>query len=290
MEYIYAMHTLGAAFYELRCDLLPVWGEGESQAIAHEVLGHITGMNRMVRLQFKERPLTLQQQEKFDSYKQKLLMGMPMQYVLETAWFAGKAFKVNEHVLIPRPETEELVAWAVQFADQRSEIAVLDIGTGSGCIGISLKLEMPTAMVTASDVSDGALQVAAENAAKLGAEITFKQLDFLDAAARQGLGNYDIIVSNPPYIPLDRKTDLDSNVREYEPAIALFVPDNDPLIFYRAIAEFGKGHLAPGGAVFCELDAAYASVCRVLFERAGYKHVDLAKDAYGHWRMLKAQL
>jgi release factor glutamine methyltransferase len=216
-----------------------------------------------------------------------LIAGRPLQYVLGYAWFMGKRYKVNEQVLIPRPETEELVAWIIDDAGSvNTQLNILDIGTGSGCIPIALKQALYAAAVTSCDISKGALAVAKENAANMNAGMEFIQTDFLDDTQWQLLGMYDVIVSNPPYIPIAEKDGLHANVRAYEPATALFVAD-DALVFYRAIASFGKQHLNSSGSIYCELHRDYAVATKALFEEQGYA-VELRKDMHGNWRMLKA--
>lgn len=281
------MHTYSQAFYLLKNELQALYDERESAAIAHEVLEYMTGLNKTGRLMQKEEIFTPDQQEQFDRIMQELLAGKPLQYVTNTAWFMGRPYKVNEHVLIPRPETEELVQWVVDDNKNPSP-QILDIGTGSGCIPISLKLAIARASVTTCDISKGALQTAKDNAAALGADLHFRELNFLDIARQNELGNYDIIVSNPPYIPVSKKDTMHINVVNYEPGIALFVPDDDALVFYRAIALFGKKHLNEDGTVYCETEADLAQDCKKLFEEAGYGQVTVKKDMHGNWRMIKA--
>lgn len=288
------MLTVGDAFYELRSKLQPLYDEREATAVAHELLHHITGLDKTQRLMQKETLLTEAQQPEYDAGVKQLLRGKPLQYVTGSAWFLGREFYVNESVLIPRPETEELVQWMLEQipnsnlpqADQIPKI--FDVGTGSGCIAVSLKLALPGVNVSACDISGEALAVARENAKRLSANINLMQLDFLDDEERNKLGGYDVIVSNPPYIPAEEKARLHTNVRDNEPALALFVPDNDALVFYRAIAKFGKGHLNVGGRIYCELDAAHAEECKELFEHSGYKQVEIKKDIHGNWRFLRA--
>ena len=190
-------------------------------------------------------------------------------------------------MLIPRPETEELVEWIL--AEDRPA-SLLDVGTGSGCIAISLKLGSPASEVTALDFSQGALAVAAENARLLGVRLQFREQDFLDEAGWTSLPQYELIVSNPPYIPLRERAGLDAHVRDHEPGSALFVPDADPLLFYRALAAFGQRHLMPAGAIFCELHRDYAEATYHMFREAGYNYVHLRKDLHDAPRMLRARL
>jgi len=283
------MLTYNQAYYELVNKLRSLYDEREATAIAHEVLQFITGLDKIRRLMDKNLQLTESQQVQFDSMLAALLKCKPLQYVLGHAWFMNREYMVNEQVLIPRPETEELVQWIIdEWKNEKTTFSILDIGTGSGCIPISLKLALPTANISSWDVSSGAINVAKENAKALGASIEFSELDFLQESEWAKLGTYDIIVSNPPYITISEKDDLHSNVTDYEPSLALFVSNSDPLQFYKAIAQFGLYHLNPGGDIYCELHRDYAEKAKNLFEERGYKNVEMRKDIHGNWRMLKA--
>lgn len=298
------MLNFGSAFYELKNKLQPLYDEREAVAIAHELLQYITGLGKTDRLLKKDQLFNEKQQKQYDKATTELLNGRPLQYITGSAWFMEKKYMINEHVLIPRPETEELVQWIIQnskfktcrqagrFKNSKSpsKFDILDIGTGSGCIPVSLKLAIPEARVTSCDISNEALTVAKKNAEQLGADIQFIELDFLNASLRNKLGTYDIIVSNPPYIPVTDKENLHPNVKDHEPAIALFVPGDDPLLFYRTIAEFGKNHLKSNGYIYCELEVSYAMDCKRLFESEGYLNAEARKDMHGNWRMLKAGL
>ncbi|MFI5196844.1 MAG: peptide chain release factor N(5)-glutamine methyltransferase [Chitinophagales bacterium] len=278
------------AFYELKNKLQPLYDDREAEALAHEILYFITGLDKTQRLLQKEMLFTIAQQEKYELAVTDLLSGKPLQYITGSAWFMGREFHVNEHVLIPRPETEELVQWIIDDRKNKAgNISILDIGTGSGCIPISLKLALSHADVTTCDISNDALNAAKKNADRLQASIQLLKLDFLDAAQRNKLANYDVIVSNPPYIPVSEKENLHTNVKDYEPGIALFVPDDDPLVFYKALALFGKEHLKPKGYIYCELDAGHAMECKAIFEECGYKEVLIKKDMNGKWRLLSAE-
>ncbi|HEY9176533.1 MAG TPA: peptide chain release factor N(5)-glutamine methyltransferase [Flavipsychrobacter sp.] len=282
------MFSYSAAYGELSAALQHLYDTREAAAIAHAALEHVTGAGRLQRLTDRDKLLTAEQAAQFNEIKAGLLSGSPMQYVLGYAWFMGGRFTVNEHVLIPRPETEELVQWIVDDSDGLSP-SVIDIGTGSGCIPVSLKLLLPQAKVTATDISEGALAIAKKNAGLLGADVQFINADFLDTGTWQELGQFDIIVSNPPYIPDTEKETLGAHVREHEPGQALFVPGNDALLFYRHIADFAQEHLAEGGAVYCELHVDYAAATQELFRSMGYTHTELRTDMHGNLRMLKAK-
>lgn len=210
----------------------------------------------------------------------------PIQYVLGEAWFYNMKLKVNEHVLIPRPETEELVEQLIK--DRKSKLtdpAILDIGTGSGCIPIVIKKHLPAANITSIDVSDKAIRLAKENARTHNAGISFKQMDFLDESKWASLPLFDIIISNPPYIPISQKKKLKKNVSAFEPHLALFVPDESPFIFYEKIAAFGKTNLQHAGKIYLETHEDYSDKVADLF-RKDYEMVMIRKDMYGKERMI----
>lgn len=264
-----------------------LYSERESANIADWVLEHVTGQRRIDRLMNKQEKLPAAQQAQLTSLLQQLATHRPVQYVLGEAWFSGYRFFVNEHVLIPRPETEELVEWVAEEIGRslHQNQNLLDIGTGSGCIPISIKKKNPAVSVTAVDISEEALQVAKKNAAALSAEVNFIQLDFLNEATWDALPVFDIITSNPPYIKQSEEKEMSQNVLAFEPAIALFVPDNDPLLFYRRIAAFAKKHLAEKGMVFLEINEALGEETRQLFEQNGFAAV-VKKDLQGKDRMI----
>ncbi len=282
------MLTYGQAFYDLKNALQPLYDEGEAVAIAHAIMEHITGADKLERLTEKNTPFTDEQQQQYDSIKGQLLHAAPVQYIVGKTWFMGREFMVNDSVLIPRPETEELVTWIVTDNKGKSP-SIIDIGTGSGCIAVSLKLDLPGSQVTACDVSSGALLVARMNASHLNAHLEVKHVNFLDEEQVSTLGKYDIIASNPPYIPDSEKHTIHANVLNHEPHVALFVPTEDALLFYRIIADFGNTHLNDGGIIYCELDRDYAMQTKDLFEAKGYTDVEIRKDMAGNTRMLKAR-
>jgi len=284
------MLTYGEAFYKLRQDLQVWYDPQESAAIAHEVLYHITNLSKIDRLMLKDQMLTALQQNDFDYMADELLQGKPLQYVTGTAYFMEQTFVVNESVLIPRPETEELVFWILNDYAEKPQPEILDIGTGSGCIAISLQQRMPEARVSACDISTNALATAHLNATQKELPVRFLELDILDEQARDTLASYDVIVSNPPYIPRREALEMHENVKAFEPDNALFVPDEDPLLFYRNIAAFGLKHLKPGAAVYCELHRDLSAETALLFEQMGYRYVEPRKDMHDNWRMLKAML
>lgn len=265
----------------------------EAGNMADWVMEAITEWKKLDRLVHAEVPLTDAQIEQLDFYSEQLLSGRPIQYVLGEAWFYGYSFQVNEHVLIPRPETEELVEWIYSDLEAEKRIgfngSLLDVGTGSGCIPITLKKILPTWSIHTVDVSKEALQLAQKNAAFLQAEVEFHHQDFLDASLWMNLPQVDVLVSNPPYIPMQEKEKLAPHVVEFEPALALFVPDDDALVFYRALAQFAGTQLKEGGAVYVEMHEDLSAQTLDCFTQAGFSRCELKKDLQGKTRMLRAR-
>ena len=209
----------------------------------------------------------------------------PAQYITGFAWFLDRKFAVREGVLIPRPETEELVRMITDRYKGRSGLRVLDVGTGSGCIAVTLAAELKQAEVVAVDVSESALEVARENACRHRVLVDFVRCDMLQEGPS---GHFDLIVSNPPYVTLQERDEMRPNVLRYEPHRALFVPDDDPLVFYRAIAEYGCRSLNPGGMLWFELNERYGSEVASLLEQSGYSEVTVHEDMFGKQRMAEA--
>jgi release factor glutamine methyltransferase len=212
----------------------------------------------------------------------------PIQYILGETEFFGLSFHVTPDVLIPRPETEELVEWILSTTILPDPV-ILDVGTGSGCIAISLKKHLPGATVTACDISEKALHLARENAARNQTAIDFIQLDLLKPVASRLFSPLDLIVSNPPYVTEKGKNRMQENVVNFEPHSALFVPDNDPLKFYRALIAFGKQHLKDGGWQFWEINESYGDECIALLREHNFINIELRKDINGKDRMVAAE-
>ncbi len=277
------------AYRELAKSLQSIYDQREASAIANLVMEHITGLQRVNRLIEASRDLSAEESHQLGLYSSQLLQGKPIQYVLTEAWFTQLPFYVNQWVLIPRPETEELVEWIILENVNTSGLRILDIGTGSGCIPITLKKQIPGASIISIDKSQEALAVAAKNALQLDAVIELKVLDFLVPEQWDQLGKIDLIVSNPPYVMESEKTTIEAHVLDYEPSMALFVPDLDPLLFYRNIALFGQTHLTINGTVYLEINQALGKEVCELFESMGY-YTKLKQDMQGKDRMVKAQL
>ena len=211
--------------------------------------------------------------------------GEPLQYVIGSTPFCGLTFRVDGRVLIPRPETAELVEWVAQDAAQTGSL--LDVGTGSGCITVSLAHRLPGWKVQGWDISDGALEVARENSRLNGTEVEFRKVDILNTTARS---KFDVIVSNPPYVMESEKSQMEDTVLEFEPHLALFVSDADPLLFYRAIAEFGHKALNPGGRLYFEINPLLVEEMKAMLKGAGYSDVEVRLDIFGKLRFIKAIL
>jgi release factor glutamine methyltransferase len=270
----------------LKAELGALYDAGEAAAIAGLVLEHFSGK----RLRpFTSLAITDAQAEKLQLIQRELLTGKPVQYVLGEAWFLGRKFFVNESVLIPRPETEELVMLAIETLQQKGfqekPINILDSGTGSGCIAISLALASNDWKVTGIDISSTALEVAAQNSKMRSARVNWQQADFLDPANWEAFANSEVIVSNPPYIPLAEKAVLDKNVTEWEPGLALFTPDDDPFIFYKAIASFCKKFPLEDRIVLLEGHQNYMADLQTIYSVI-FREVEIRKDINGNERML----
>ncbi|MBL7725131.1 MAG: peptide chain release factor N(5)-glutamine methyltransferase [Chitinophagaceae bacterium] len=280
--------TVQEATYFLLNQLRTVYSDGEASQVTDWIIEHLTGSKKAERMLYKNAAITEKEENLLQQYTKRLLVHEPVQYVLNESWFCGLKFFVDKNVLIPRPETEELVEWIISNCKfPVNELKILDIGTGSGCIPIALKRRIRKAEVWSCDVSEAALSVAKKNAITLGAEVNFLSLDFLDKNTWSQLPVFDIIVSNPPYVPVKDKETMQPNVLNYEPHTALFVPDNDALIFYKAIAEFGRDHLNKEGTIYLEIHEDLGGATSALFEEAGFK-TELKKDIQGKDRILKA--
>ena len=259
-----------------------IYGEGEAKAIARMVYEVRYGLSMSDLLMGRDADIPPTELEEIVS---RLEQCEPVQYVLGQADFCGHTFMVNRHVLIPRPETEELIRLIANT--QPSANNILDIGTGSGCIAITLAAMFPKAKVTAWDISEEALKVANENAKRTHVSVSFEQVDVLKHPTFSN--NYDLIVSNPPYICHQERKAMEHNVLDYEPHTALFVPDSDPLLFYRAIADLALHALTPMGWLYFEINPVYAEPLRQLLTDKGYRHIDIQEDQYGKQRMIRAQ-
>lgn len=261
--------------------LAAVYDVGEAKAVARMLLEERFGMSFADIICGGVEALSATDSQWLEEAVARLESSEPVQYVLGWAWFCGNRFDVGKGVLIPRPETEWLVERAIELATKRNtnDLRILDIGTGSGCIAVSMKKALPEAYVEAWDISADALAIAAANARGLGADVVFKLRDALDASDTSG--SWDIIVSNPPYIREAERADMAVNVLDYEPESALFVPDDDPLLFYSAIARYAHGSLRHGGKLLFECNTRFATATADMMRSCGFDDVRVAADCFG---------
>jgi release factor glutamine methyltransferase len=292
------MKTVGEARIWLKENLKTIYAADELPEILFLVMNFITGLSQTQLHVFPEKELTEAQMEMLLLSAKKLQTGMPVQYVLGEAEFFGLKFKVNPAVLIPRPETEELVAWILeekikveknpQKAESLQLKTILDIGTGSGCIPIAIKKNWEEATVSGLDISAEALQTAQKNALLNEVEVEFFQQDILNFYAVKEASKFSIIVSNPPYITPAEQEQMQPNVLDFEPHLALFVPENNPLLFYRAIADFASLMLEKNGLLFLEINEKFGKETVELLQEKGFTKIELRKDFRGKERMIKA--
>lgn len=283
------MNTVGEVFAMFKQALAVIYEPNEIEALTLLTLSEIMGSSKAQLKAFPEKQLSPEQSKNIKATLTRLQTGEPIQYIFGHTEFCGLPFKVNSSVLIPRPETEELVEWILTpyYGLPYAAENILDIGTGSGCIAISLKKKLPDATVSAVDISAEALKTAAENAALNDVNINFLQNDILHPAGEINGMTFDIIVSNPPYVTLEDKTQMHSNVTDYEPHTALFVPDDDPLKFYKAIANFALKTLKSEGLLFFEINESLGSETVEMLKSKGFKNIELRQDMSGRDRMVR---
>lgn len=272
--------------------LVPIYGENESGQMVRILFDHFCGISGASLALQKNKILPQEQYDKLLEALKQLMVHVPIQYITGESWFYNLSLEVNPSVLIPRPETEELVDLIVFEANHlpaNEEYRFLDIGTGSGCIPVAFKKSFPGWNVSACDISEDALRVAGRNAEHSGTQIEFFGADILRWKEWQDVRSYQIIVSNPPYVCEREKVQMELNVLENEPAIALFVPDNDPLIFYRAIAEFAASCLVQHGRLYLEINENFGPETVILLESFGFSDIKLLKDFRGKNRFVIAE-
>ena len=282
-------------YRELWQSLTSRYTESEAKAVARYLLevGYGLSMTDILSGGAERLPA-----DEMEENRRRLLNGEPVQYVIGKAEFGGRIFKVSPAVLVPRPETYELCQWVEK--EERGErkeerdYFVLDIGTGSGCIAITLALDMPYAKVEACDISEKALNIARQNAESLNAQVHFRQVDALNEPTEDSSpftlqSSLNIIISNPPYICKQEATAMEAHVLDHEPHQALFVPDDDPLLFYRAIEQYGKSALVAGGWLYFEINPLYHEVLEKMLDEMGYFGIEMRKDQFGQWRFARAQ-
>lgn len=260
---------------KMRAVLAPIYGDGEAKAMTSLIFHHLKGWSPTDMIINADRPVSDYVVDKIDAILSRLEAGEPLQYILGEARFYGLDLKVSPAVLIPRPETEELVDLIVR-ENRADDLRVLDVGTGSGAIAIALSRNLPFSRVTAIDISPAALEIARENAKTLHARIDFREQDVF--TYEPPASAFDIIVSNPPYIAEAERKDMERNVLDHEPAAALFVPDDNPLIYYSRIAGTGTRALVPGGRLYFEINPLFAESLRAMLLSEGYGNVRISED------------
>lgn len=265
-----------------------IYPEEERKSLIYITLCHLMHCSRFQLHEQFNTNLPYSLQIRMKEITSDLLKYKPIQYILGKTEFYGLSFRIGPGVLIPRPETEELVQWIITGNKHMTGGSLLDIGTGSGCIAIALARNLPGTEVFALDVSPAALAIAAENAQLNRVNIHFIEQDFLDAKLTRPQ-KFDVVVSNPPYVPVSDQAQMLPNVLGYEPHEALFVPDSDPLLFYRRIAESATDLLKPGGTVYCEIHEILGSEIPDLFRKYGFSQTEIRKDINGKDRMFKAR-
>ena len=275
-------------YQQLWQSLTPLYDAGEARAIVRMLLEDRFGMTMPDILCYGTERLDSNALCTLDAMMRRLRDAEPVQYVLGQASFCGRWLKVEPGVLIPRPETEELCHWVEEEAPKHPTI--LDIGCGSGCIAVTLALDIPNSKVTACDISDKALEMTLHNAAALGGEIKTQRLDILDMNSNCGMREWDIIVSNPPYICAHESASMHPNVKRYEPHEALYVPDNNPQLFYNAIARHANYCLKHGGLLFMECNPEQIDDTAGVLAEASLDNITFRHDQYGKKRFIKATM
>lgn len=279
---------MATVWQKITAALEPIYGSTEAQYMAKMIMEKLGNGDSSTWKNVQETELSDPQQEQLATYLEQLQNHRPIQYVLNEAWFQSMPFRVDERVLIPRPETEELVEWVAVAETGHQPISILDLGTGSGCIAISLKKRLPHATVTAADISESALELARENATALNVDLDFIAIDFLQEAQWPLLPEIHVLVSNPPYIPVQERAGMSKHVIAFEPSQALFVPNDDALVFYRALAKYCMEKAAPGCRLYVEIHEELGQQVLDLFRQLGLQQISLKQDMQGKDRMVRA--
>ncbi len=273
-------------------ELDAIYGKEEVNSFFYLLIEHYFDLERFILAIQPELVIDKEQETVIFQALSELKLEKPIQHIIGTAYFMDLDFKVNEHVLIPRPETEELVRWILDDHKNTAKIlTILDMGTGSGCIPISLDKNLTDAKVFGLDISTDALKVAEENNALLNAGVKFYEADMLsldaETSAKELNQKFDIIISNPPYVRELEKAEMQNNVIDHEPSLALFVPDEDPLKFYNAVVNFAADHLNENGCLYLEINQYLGEETKQLLEKSNFKTIELRKDMFGNDRMIK---
>jgi release factor glutamine methyltransferase len=270
-------------------ELDAIYGKEEVSSFFYLLIEHYLGLERFILAVQPELIITKEEGSPLFEALSKLKLQVPIQYIIGKTHFMDLDFVVNKNVLIPRPETEELVRWVLDdFSTVKSDLKILDIGTGSGCIAVSLAKNLPNAKVYAIDVSEEALAVAKETAKLNGVEIYFINADILEVNDLDD--KFDIIVSNPPYVRMLEKQEMKNNVLDNEPELALFVADDNPLIFYKKIIELAAKNFIDKGVLYFEINQYLGKETQSLLEATNFSEIELRKDFFGNDRMLKGKI
>jgi release factor glutamine methyltransferase len=286
--------TIKDVFTTFQSGLSGLYDKHETEAITILVINEISKLSRSSIKAFPEKEIQAEQAFLFENILTQLQTGKPVQYILGHTEFYGLNILVTPSVLIPRPETEELVDWCLMCMRKTNQniqhnLRILDIGTGSGCIAISLKKNLPGTLVSALDISHEALQTAKSNAKANHVDISFIHADILNIKPQSPLNTaWSVIISNPPYVTSQDKEKMHTNVTDFEPHTALFVPANDPLLFYKAIVDFAWNNLVAKGLLFFEINESFGHETVKLLEDKGFTDVELRKDMGEKFRMIKA--
>lgn len=279
--------TADVLFQNVEQQLVSVHGPEEAKALAAYLLEGLFGLTTTDQASRREVGLTVSETSELQAAILRLQSEEPVQHVIGYGWFYGRRFAVSPDVLIPRPETEELVHWVLSSHSGPGTLEILDIGSGSGCIPITLALEQPRFACHGCDISPAALNMAQTNARQLGAQVSFERKDVLEDSL--GSEKYDVIVSNPPYVRESEKRNMSRNVLGFDPPLALFVADNDPLLFYRKIARSASTALRPGGWLYFEINEVFGLEMQQLMSEHRFARVELRKDLNGKDRMVRGQ-
>ncbi len=286
---------MNEAIQHIRRQLTSLFPEQEINSLTSRIVCHVCHLQTVHVLSCKDKKLSENERHEIESIVERLLHNEPLQYILGETEFYGLPFAVDSSVLIPRPETEELVDWVVRDekplkSEGQPNSLIVDIGTGSGCIAVTLAKYLPEALIYGIDISADALSVAKKNAGLNQVEVQWIQGDILARIPPviPGTPDIDIIISNPPYIVPSEKKDMEKNVLDYEPSIALFVPEQEPLLFYEAIADAGIQCMQQGGRLYFEINAAFGRETCEMLKNKGYQTIELRQDISGKDRMIKA--
>ena len=272
---------------ELRDTLTPLYGKRETEAIIRLIFHHLKGWNLTEMLIHGEDELSPFIKDQIQKILQRLIKFEPIQYITGEARFHGMNLKIKPGVLIPRPETDELTDFIIKENEDKEDLKILDLCTGSGCIAIALKRNLKFPDVTALDISQKAIEVAEENASDLKAKINFVKDDIFKWVPED---KFDIIVSNPPYVDESEGKDMDKNVLNYEPADAIFVSDENPLSFYERIAEIAKSSLNADGSLYLEINPRHSQELKEMLEEKGFKNINIVLDSFGKKRFIKCSI